>query len=94
MSSGSSTIDCGSALTVANAADMHQKLQAALNESSTISLKADDVDKVDTAGLQLFVALSKEAEKVGGQIVWQQPSQALKDAAKTLGLAKSINLDS
>lgn len=94
MGSDTTTVDCGDALTVANAANIHQKLQAALNDSSAINLKADKVEKVDTAGLQLFVALSKEAERVGGQITWQQPSDALKQAAVTLGLTQSIGLHS
>ena len=94
MSSGTSTIDCGNGLTVATAADMHQKLQEALHDSSTINLKADEVEKVDTAGLQLFVALAKEIERVGGKVVWQEPSEALLQASKTLGLTHSIGLDS
>ena len=94
MSSDTSIIDCGDALTVANAADMHQKLQAALNNSSTINLKADEVEKVDTAGLQLFVALSKEIERVSGEVIWQQPSDSLKQAAVTLGLTNAIGLHS
>jgi len=87
-------IDCGTALTVANAAALHQKLQTALNQSSTITLKADDVEKVDTAGLQLCVALNKEVAKLSGQILWHQPSQALAQAAKTLGLTQHIGLHS
>jgi len=88
MCSDSVMIDCGTALTVANAAELHQKLQAALNDSSTLNLKADEVEKVDTAGLQLFVALNKEVTKLSGQVVWHQPSQALAQAAKTLGLTR------
>lgn len=94
MSSGTSTIDCGNGLTVATAADMHQKLQAALHDSSIINLKAHKVEKVDTAGLQLFVALGKEVERVGGKVVWQNPSDVLLQASKTLGLTQSVGLDS
>lgn len=94
MSAENLTIDCGSNLTVATAADMHQKLQDALNGSSTINLKADEVEKVDTAGLQLFVALNKELDKSGGKLVWQTPSETLLQASNTLGLTHSVGLGS
>ncbi|ODS23974.1 hypothetical protein AB835_06070 [Candidatus Endobugula sertula] len=93
MSSAIHVIDCGDALTIANVAAIHHKIQEALKNSSNIELAASDVEKVDTAGLQVFVALQKEVEKTHGQLIWKNPSDALRKAADTLGLTKCISLD-
>ena len=86
MASQAAVVQCVQALTIANAADLHTKLKEAVESSSDIELVADGVDKVDTAGLQLMVALSREIEKVNGTLVWKNPSEVLVQAVNTLGL--------
>lgn len=93
MNSDKKMIDCGEALTIANAAEIHQSLQAALSESLHLELKADEVDKVDSAGLQVILALFKEIEKVSGKVEWNTPSDVLKQAAITLGISDRIGLN-
>ena len=93
MAAKKSVVDCGSSLTVATAAEMHHKLEAALKDSSNLHLNAQAVEKVDTAGLQLIVALYKEIDKLGGKVVWQEPSAVLRQASQTLGLTEQVGLD-
>ena len=93
MADSKETINCGEALTIAHVATINQQLRKALEKSSTIEVVADAVEKVDTAGLQLFVALFKELEKVGGHVVWRSPSNVLTDAAATLGLTSYLAFD-
>jgi len=92
MSSDKHVIDCGSSLTIANAAAIHQELLSAITSASSIELKADKVEKADMAGLQIFVALHKEVEKTGGKIIWDKPSDVLMQAGVTLGLSGFIGL--
>ena len=93
MAGKEASVKCGEALTIANAADLHAQLSKALEESSVIELVADSVEKVDTAGLQLLVALSRELEKVDGKMVWKEPSDVLLQAATTLGLTPYLAID-
>jgi anti-anti-sigma factor len=86
MADNTASISCGEALTIANAANLHEQLQKALAKNSTIELEASTVEKVDTAGLQVIVALSRELEKSGGNIVWKNPSEKVVHAVSTLGL--------
>lgn len=90
MAGKKTSVDCGEAMTIAQSAELHQKLKAALEDSSSIELKADAVEKVDTAGLQLIIALEHEIEKVSGKLSWKDPSDTLKQAATTLGLAERL----
>lgn len=86
------SFSCGAMLDIANVESLHQRLLKALTKSSTVELKADKVEKVDTAGLQLFTALAIEVGKTGGQLIWKNPSSALLDAAAQLGLDHQLGL--
>jgi anti-anti-sigma factor len=86
MTDNKASVNCGEALNISNAANLYDQLQKALEKSSAIELDAASVEKVDTAGLQVIVALGRELEKSGGSIVWKNPSDTLMQAATTLGL--------
>jgi len=86
------TFSCGESLDITEVASLQARLHKSLQKSSTIELKADDVKKADTAGLQLFVALARDVSNTGGALVWKKPSQALIDAARLLGLEKELGL--
>jgi len=86
------TFSCGESLDITEVASLQARLHKSLQKSSTIELKADDVKKADTAGLQLFVALARDVSDTGGALVWKKPSQALIDAAQLLGLEKELGL--
>lgn len=85
------SFSCGENLTIAHASGLHQRLVKALEKTSNIELKADKVQKADTAGLQLFVALKKEIVDGGGDLQWKNPSEALISTAKQLGLQEYLN---
>ena len=86
------TFSCGKALDITQAAALHGRLLKALNKSSHIELKADQVEKADTAGLQLLAALHREASSTGGAIVWKQPSDTVCETAELLGLTAILQL--
>ena len=86
------SFSCGSAVDIVNVNSLQQRLLKALDKSSTIELKADKVEKADSAGLQLFVAANKELNAAGGQMIWKKPSESLLTAAKQLGLTEALGL--
>ncbi|MFT5692100.1 MAG: ABC-type transporter Mla MlaB component [Oceanicoccus sp.] len=83
---------CGELLDVTVVNSLHSRLQKSLIKSLTIELKVDTVQKTDTAGLQLFIALKNEISKTGGRLIWKNPSQILVDSAILLGLDKELGL--
>jgi ABC-type transporter Mla MlaB component len=93
MATERSSVICGEVMTISHAAELHQQLRNALEQSTTIELVADKVEKVDTAGIQLLIALSRELDKVGGSILWKDPSAVLLQAAATLGLTSYMKFD-
>jgi len=90
--SNKSSISCGVSLDITEAESLKKRLLKALSESSTIELKAESVTKVDTAGLQLCIALQKDLALSEKTIIWKNPSQELMDGVKLLGLSEDLQL--
>ena len=84
------TFSCGKELHVNHVLNLHRRLQKSLQKSRFIELKANLVEKVDSAGLQLLVALAQEIERSGGKLVCQKPSEILIDAISISGLSASL----
>lgn len=55
-------------LTIYHALKQKQALLDALSTTSELELNLSQVDKMDTAGLQLLVLLKKEAQRAGKQV--------------------------
>jgi hypothetical protein len=72
-------------------AALHAELAAAL-PGGAIELDGGQVERVDTAALQLLVLLRRELDGCGGTLAWRGSSAALDDAAGLLGLAKILEL--
>jgi len=81
-------------LGIAEAEAMHQQFSAILDAQVDISINADDLSRVDAAGVQLLYALVKEAKSHSINISWASASDALKDAATTLGLSEGMGFGS
>lgn len=86
------SFSCGDALDISHVAALKVRLEKSLQKASTIELKANDVEKVDTAGLQLVVSLKKEVTTLHGKIIWKSPSEKLIHAAMSLGLKEYLEL--
>jgi phospholipid transport system transporter-binding protein len=80
-------------------ADCRMAAQAALKAellgalaANAIVLDGGQVERVDTAALQLLLLFRRELDARGGTLVWHGASDALNEAAGLLGLAQLLNL--
>jgi anti-anti-sigma regulatory factor len=80
-------------------ADCRMAAQAALKAellgalgAGAIVLDGGQVERVDTAALQLLVLFRRELDARGGTLGWRGTSDALNEAAGLLGLAQLLNL--
>ena len=87
------TVDCGESLVISNAANLHKQFSEAMEQSTKIELVCESVSKVDTAGLQVLIALSQELEKVNGELIWKDPSDTVVKAITTLGLTPYLSIN-
>ena len=61
--------------------------------ASTATLDASSIDRIDTAGLQLLVAVAGTIHDLGHSVAWDSPSDSLRAAAADLGLTNPLQLD-
>ncbi|SFR49686.1 lipid asymmetry maintenance protein MlaB [Thiomicrospira sp. ALE5] len=80
-------------LTIQNVQAEYTRLgEALLGLEGGITLQADQVQNVDTAGLQLLVAFVTRVQREGQALTWQDPSDSLIKNAENLGLTEFLQL--
>ncbi len=88
-----SAIQLPDSLVIQNVADWKERFSSYLSEGAIPPLDASLLKDIDTAGLQLLLAVAVEVEKQGGSITWSSTSPELFDFAKVLGVTQPLNLD-
>jgi ABC-type transporter Mla MlaB component len=82
----------GESLTITAVKRLHGELKQLLANRKQIVLDAAAVDEVDTVGLQLLDALMREAQARQVDVRWHEPSSALSQGARALGLTAKLRL--
>jgi ABC-type transporter Mla MlaB component len=85
-------IDCGSVLDISVVERWWEQAQAALQMSAPIRLKAEELQRVDAAGLQAILCLFHAAQERDIAIQWDKPSPVLNQAATLTGLNEQLRL--
>jgi phospholipid transport system transporter-binding protein len=76
---------------IADMGELHRQFSSSL-DAPQITLDGTEVNRVDTAALQLLVVYQRELEKRGHAMQWAGVSAPLYDAASQLGLAQTLAL--
>ena len=79
-------------LDISGAQEIYQQLRTALAVQQFVVLDATQVERADTAALQLLCAFVQAAQGNGVEWRWQQPSLAFRNAARLLGLETHLAL--
>lgn len=80
--------------TLRDAVDMQFQLLTAPGGSKQTDIDGSQVEKIDTAGLQLLVAFAQLSRKAGKPLNWCGVSDALARASQSLGLDEVLELSS
>jgi phospholipid transport system transporter-binding protein len=78
------TLDAG--CTLREAGELHAMLRAVECDGESIIVDGGQVERVDTAGLQLLVAFSKQQGMVGRSLTWSALSEVLIRHSRRLGV--------
>jgi len=89
---GKTLITLGSTLDVRCATDLKKKMSACLKRKPPFELDGGQVDRVDTAGLQVLLAFITTAKSRGIELSWQQASDSLKNAARLIDLQDQLGI--
>jgi anti-anti-sigma regulatory factor len=86
-------INLDAVLSIQNIVKLHEKLKNSFAVHDLIEINASQVVSIDTATLQLLVALKKEAGKQQKNIVVTEPSQRFIESAGLLGLLEVLEVE-
>lgn len=81
-------------LELAGAGDLLKQLRKVTDNKCSLVMDGSQVRVIDTAILQLLVAVFRQAQQQQTGISWQQPSESLRNAAALLGLDTHLCLAS
>lgn len=73
-------------LTMRNVAEFKAQLEQMLQQDTPIAIDADELRKIDSAGLQLLFGLQQTLAKNGTAISWKKPSEVISAAAAVLSM--------
>ena len=88
-----SIINLDATLTIQHVVKLHEKLKKAYLAHNAIEINASKVSSIDTATLQLLVALKKDAVKQQKEVVFSEPSLRFIESAGLLGLLETLGID-
>lgn len=83
-------LSLGDALTVKNVAECKKQITEYLARNSEITLESADLQKVDTAGLQLLFSLQKSLAISQQRIIWKDANPVIESASRLTGLIDII----
>jgi phospholipid transport system transporter-binding protein len=89
--SNSSPLRLGST-TIRTVTAFQAELAERLDESGNVQIDGSDVERIDTATLQLLVAFVRDLRADARSVEWIDCSAALRRAANSLGLERALSL--
>jgi len=87
------TIDLGTELTIRSVASCKAQIDDNLLQGQEIKLQAENLQKIDSAGLQMLYSLDKTLKKTSQSIHWVNSSAIINEAARMIGLEDLIAID-
>jgi anti-anti-sigma regulatory factor len=86
------TIKLANTVDIASAAKLHEELKVALANEQPVTLDGSDVERADTAALQLLYAFYRDAQQLAVTVEWLPPSEQLLETAAHIGLQEKLGL--
>ena len=85
-------LDLGEQLTISNVSDRHLAWRELADGDDDLAIDGGNIASVDSAGLQLLLALKRAKEQQARSFSWQACSDELIDIARLAGIADELEL--
>ena len=86
-------ISLPSELDIRVVAEVKEGLQAALDAACDVEVSAEDLTRVDAAGLELLWCFRREVLSNGQSVQWKDVPEAFVAAARNTGLSEALGLE-
>jgi len=90
--SASSTLVLPAEVSITEAEQLHAHFKDVLNGQESLTISASNVERIDTAGLQLCTALYLSCQQQHRDVVWQDISEVFLTSARLLGVSDVLGL--
>lgn len=87
------TIECPAEMDIAVASTLHRQLLQALQAGDVLEIDGQAVKRIHAAVLQIFLSVVIAAHAANLQVHWRNPSTALLESARLLGLTDALGLE-
>lgn len=87
------TVDLGEQLNIANVHDRHLAWRDIVASEADLSVNGGELEKVDSAGLQLLLVLKRATEQASRKFRWASVSDELMQVAALVDLSRELELD-
>lgn len=89
----SEVVRCGDVLDISVVTERLAEFRDVLENQKEIELSAGELQRIDGAGIQILVALFRQAEQEQKEISWKDTSDSLLSAASLLGVSEELHLN-
>lgn len=89
----SAVIKLPAVISLSETDDLKNQLLESVDTSAGITIDGSNVQRIDTAGLQLLTAFAEYICSNKGVITWHEPTRAITEGAELLGLSAPLKLD-
>jgi len=79
-------IEFGDNLSIAQVGVLYPQLLTSFADEQAINLDLSQIERVDTAAIQLLYSFQRDASAQGLVIIWSNPSKVFCDAVDILGI--------
>ena len=86
MSTNITDIEFGESLSIARVGEIYTQLLTSFAEQQAVNLDLSQLERVDTAAIQLLYSFQRDALAQGLVIIWSNPSKVFCDAVDILGI--------
>lgn len=81
-------------LTIIEIAEWKEQIKSTVADANTLDVDISQLKRVDTAGLQLLLAMKIAVESGGGSVQWHGESDSLSQGAAWLGMSNLLGIKS
>ncbi len=85
-------ISCEDVMDISIASEFYKKLKKSLEINAPIMIEANNVERADTAILQVLYSFFLEASLKGVDVSWDNPSEKLRLSARLIGVDEALRL--
>jgi anti-anti-sigma regulatory factor len=86
-------LDCGDILDITQIKDWHANAVKVLTtETDDVTIDVSSLQKIDTCGIQVLLAIVMYVKSRGKQVIWSELSPAFINSASVLGLQHKLGM--